>query len=96
MSSQGPEAKIVKACIKAIMEDPRPSLARKVHGSRYTVGEPDIDAVVAGRSLKVEVKVPGREPTGIQALTLRQWAEAGAVTACVHSVDEMRQVLRSF
>lgn len=70
--------------------------ARKVHGDPYvTKGEPDVDAVIAGRAVKLEVKRPetrGRV-TPHQKRALAAWAAAGAVTGVVCSVDETRALL---
>lgn len=88
MSSQ-PEARIVGAIIMHIRKLDCPSWARKVHGNRYSdAGEPDVDAVVCGVPLKIEVKVPGKHPTDSQNASLRRWERAGAVAGCAHSVEE--------
>jgi hypothetical protein len=63
--------------------------ARKVHGSRYSIGEPDIDCVIWGVPLKVEVKVPGGKPTGLQRKRLEDWRAAGAVAGVVTSLEEL-------
>lgn len=73
--------------------------ARKVHGSAMgTVGEPDIDAVVDGRSVKLEVKLPERRGTvtAAQHLALTRWHDAGALTGVVTSVDEVRALLAAY
>lgn len=68
--------------------------ARKVHGSAFqSAGEPDIDACVAGRAVKVEVKMPGGTPTPIQMGAMRRWESAGALTGWVTSVDELKKLL---
>jgi hypothetical protein len=70
--------------------------ARKVHGGPYgTVGEPDIDACVAGRTVKIEVKRPGTERTltAMQARALEQWKRAGAVAFVATSVEQVEQKL---
>ena len=88
MASQ-PEGRIVKKIIDWIkgMED-WDSHARKVHGSRYSSGEPDIDACINGRSVKIEVKVPGKVPTPQQMARLRKWESAGALCGWATSVEE--------
>lgn len=63
--------------------------AIKLHGSRYQqAGTPDIHATARGQSFWLEVKLPGYEPTRLQSLRLREWAEAGAVARVVRSVEE--------
>lgn len=70
--------------------------ARKVHGGPHgQAGEPDVDACVGGRAVKLEVKAPGgrRDLTRLQQRRLDQWREAGAVTGVVESVDDVRWLL---
>lgn len=68
--------------------------ARKVHGSSYgKSGEPDIDACVRGRAIKVELKMPGKVPTPVQMGRLRAWARAGALAGWVTSLDELDALL---
>lgn len=71
--------------------------ARKVYsgGVYATAGEPDIDAVIRGRPLKIEVKLPGRLSTvsALQREALARWAAAGAVAIVVTSVDEVRKIV---
>jgi hypothetical protein len=72
------------------------SNARKVHGSRFgSAGEPDIDACVRGRTVKIEVKAPGRRGnvTAIQKKRLETWAAAGAVTGVVCDEQELVDIL---
>jgi hypothetical protein len=71
-----------------------PSYARKIHGSRYQdAGEPDIDACVMGRAVKVEAKLPGGKPTAIQMARLRRWERAGALAGWATSVAEVDELL---
>jgi len=67
--------------------------AIKTHGGPLRGGEPDIYAVKDGQFYAFEVKRPGGKPTKLQAATLDQWRAAGAVTAVVTSVDEVKEVL---
>lgn len=65
--------------------------ARKVHGGPFQdAGEPDIDACVRGRAVKIELKMPGAEPTPVQYAALRRWERAGALAFWATSVDEVR------
>lgn len=88
------EKNIVNAIIKMINALPN-SHARKTHGGMYSSGEPDIDAVVQGRAVKLEVKAPGGKATPLQEARLRTWAHAGAVTGVVESVMEARVALQA-
>ena len=69
--------------------------ARKVHGSIYSGGEPDIDCCLNGRSIKIEVKKPGEKvgEKGLQKKILQEWSEAGAVSFWVTSVEEVKDRL---
>jgi hypothetical protein len=68
--------------------------AVKVHASQMgNGGEPDVDACVRGRSVKVEVKQPGKVPTPRQMAVLRKWERAGALAGWVTSVEELDALL---
>ena len=68
--------------------------AEKVHGSPYGgAGKPDIDCCWRGRAVKLEVKQPGKEPTELQQYELDKWNAAGAISGCVRSVDEVKDLL---
>ena len=67
--------------------------ARKIHGSPYMSGWPDILAVKDGQAYFFEVKRPGGRPTKLQLYELGEWMRVGAVVAVVTSVDEVRRVI---
>ncbi|MGM9571630.1 MAG: VRR-NUC domain-containing protein [bacterium] len=69
--------------------------AIKVHGGSFCSGEPDIDAVYKGRSLKLEVKRPGGKATKLQLAILDKWEKAGAVTAIVDSVEKVKELIEN-
>jgi hypothetical protein len=69
------------------------SHARKVHGSVYSVGEPDIDAVIGGYSVKLECKAPGKKPTRVQIAVMRKWGSAGTLVGWFTSVEHIQQLL---
>ena len=90
MTQGPPESAIRTRMVKRLRDLPEPSWARVVHGSRYTdAGEPDIDAVVNGVPLKVEVKRPGFDATAIQMASLRRWRQAGAVAGVARDDAEL-------
>jgi len=87
------ERAIVKA-ILAYLNGLPGCLARKRWGGGMGVaGDPDIDACLDGRSVQLEVKRPGEQPTVLQAKRLEEWRRAGAVVGVVHSVAEVRALL---
>jgi hypothetical protein len=89
--AEKPETKIVKKIIAHIKA--KGGWARKVHGNAFSSGEPDIDAVLNGRSVKIEVKVPGKYPTTQQLARLRTWETAGSLAGWVTSVEEVDRLL---
>jgi len=87
------EAAIVKAILRYLNSLPC-CLARKRWGGGMGVaGEPDIDACLRGLSLQLEVKRPGEKATPLQLKRLEQWRQAGALTAVVTSVEEVKTLL---
>lgn len=67
----------------------------KNHGSAYSVkGLPDLLAIKGGKSAWMEVKVPGAEPTKIQAHRMRELSGYGCLVAVVTSVQEARRFLQ--
>lgn len=88
------ESSIAQAIIKYIRKLPR-SHAEKTHGSTFKSGQPDIDAVIAGRAVKLEVKRPGNDATPLQRRILETWASAGCVTGVVTSVEDVKALFKS-
>lgn len=87
------ETVLVANLIKHMRKIPR-CHARKVHGSMHQdKGEPDIDAVLDGRAVKVEVKMPGKTPTPIQYKRLRDWQAVGALVGWVTCQAELDDLL---
>jgi hypothetical protein len=70
------------------------SYARKVHGGAMgNTGEPDIDACVRGRAVKLEGKRPGKRPDPAQLGALRRWQAAGALVGWFTSTAHVRELL---
>jgi hypothetical protein len=67
--------------------------AAKIHQNQFSKGLPDIIGTMTGRTLALEVKRPGRKATKLQAAVLRKFEDAGAITAVVTSVDDVREVI---
>lgn len=68
--------------------------ARKIHGSRYTAGFPDIICVREGMPVWIEVKRPGKKPTQLQVIELEKWRECGSLTMIAYSVDDVRNLMQ--
>jgi hypothetical protein len=87
------ESAIVAEILAYLNGLPR-SVARKVHQDAISGGgEPDIDACVRGRTLKLEVKRPGETPTGRQRKRLEHWQRAGALVGWATSLAEAAQIV---
>jgi hypothetical protein len=90
------ERAIVKAILAYLNGLPN-CLARKRWGGGMGVaGDPDIDACIRGRSLQLEVKRSGEKATLLQQKRLEEWRRAGAIVGTVHSVGEVKSILRGF
>ena len=85
-----PEARIVQRILKYLNTV---GYAHKVRSDVHTVGRVDVVGCVAGRALALEVKQPGGAPTPRQARELALWRGAGALAACVTSVEEVQRLL---
>jgi Holliday junction resolvase len=66
------------------------------HGSAWQEsGRPDIFACYHGRFLALEVKKNEKEkPTKLQLHELKKWEEAGAISAVVRSLEEVKQIIK--
>lgn len=72
--------------------------AENVSGNAQQSGRADINACIAGRTFKIEVKTEdtayGRKgATTKQRLYLEKWARAGAVSCVVYSVGDVAYVI---
>lgn len=87
------EKLIVKDILKFLNSLPK-CKARKVHGSIYSAGEPDIDCCYRGRTVKIECKDVGEsvEENGPQDKSLKSWTEAGAVSFWTTSLFHVHEV----
>ena len=68
--------------------------ARKVHGNMYVSGEPDIDCVINGLSVKIEVKQPGEKPTPKQLNRINEWSDAGCLAFWSDSLELVQKTLK--
>lgn len=65
----------------------------KLPGTVWLRGMPDILAIVNGRAVFLEVKVPGGEATLLQVRMMDQLRKAGAIAEVVTSVSEALSVI---
>lgn len=67
----------------------------KTHGSAaQQAGTPDLLICLDGRFCAVELKQPGKVPTGLQFKRLRTWAAAGAIAGWVTTEADLVELLR--
>jgi len=68
--------------------------ALNIHGNRYTeIGTPDLHVTSCAVPFMTEWKEPGEVLRPIQEKRLREWEEAGAVTAKIVHLDEMIELI---
>lgn len=66
----------------------------KFHGNQFTLsGVPDILAIRDGVACWMECKQPGKQPTRIQTLRMRELEAAGCRVAVIHSAGEAKKFL---
>lgn len=89
------ESTIVRAIQRKIPELWPRAYVRKNHGSAYaTRGRPDLEVLIDGWFIGLEVKMPGRKPTASQGREARKIEEAQGFWFCVHSRDEAVEEIR--
>lgn len=66
----------------------------KNHGGMYTVaGRPDLEGVINGRHIVIEVKRPGEKPTKLQQKTLDEYRACGSIAGVATSVNDVVSIL---
>lgn len=67
----------------------------KEHGGMYgSAGIPDIICCYYGQFLAFEVKRRGNKPTKLQEKTIAEIQAAGGQAYVVHSVDEVKEIIK--
>jgi hypothetical protein len=89
------EKNIVARIMKYLKTLPNAYFEKKWAGAANP-GDPDISGCIQGRCVKLEVKREGNEPTPRQAAKLRAWEKAGAISAVVRSVEDVKEVLHEY
>lgn len=80
---------LLRSRIKAALERERPGFWLVVHGSAMQqAGVPDLVGCYMGRFCGLEVKMPGKGTTTLQAHTLGMILAAGGIAGVVTSVEE--------
>ena len=88
------EKQIVNRIVKNANARPE-CYARKIHGSRYQAGFPDIIICQGGELLMVEAKQPGRKATPLQLRELGRWQAAGAEAMVAFRWEDVEERLDS-
>ncbi len=73
------ETPITNSILKYLNALPNCKATKRHTGLYGRVGEPDITGCKDGKHFEIEVKVPGKTPTGIQWQRIREWKDAGAL-----------------
>ena len=89
------EKPVVDAILKYLNSLPH-CYAEKAHGSMWGNANVDITGCASGRRVELEVKKPGGIPTARQIRTLEKWNGTGAITAVVHSLDDVKEIIAEF
>ena len=87
------ESTIVSAIMQALKYVPG-LVVRKRWGTTMAVaGDPDLTGCYCGRHFELEVKAPDGRLSRIQEVRLKEWRQAGAMVAVVHSPEEALAIL---
>jgi uncharacterized protein (DUF39 family) len=89
------EKSIQSSIIKYLNSLPE-CVAENVSGNAGQKGRPDINACWKGRCVRIEVKSKetGYKLQPLQALNLKKWGQAGALCLVVHSLEEVKKVIK--
>lgn len=87
------QASVLNHLKKLRQADPTLAYRKRHGGAMGTAGDPDITGLWDGIHFEIELKAPGENPTLLQLARLAEWRQAGAVTAVVRSLDDLRQTL---
>jgi hypothetical protein len=88
------ESTVVASVIALIKSKRYGGHARKTHGGAMSQrGEPDVDACVRGRAVKLEGKQIGEKPDMPQMLAMRRWAQSGALVGWFQSTRHVVEIL---
>ncbi len=93
---KSPREKSIVAAIMRYLNGVPNTVARKRWGTSLGVaGDPDISGCTNGCHFEFEVKRPGQSPTALQLKRLESWRNAGAITAVVNGLADVRAALAS-
>lgn len=68
----------------------------KEHGGQYgTAGIPDIIVCYKGKFIAFECKLPGRNPTILQKITINKIIRAGGIARVVTSIEQVKEIIEN-
>lgn len=88
------ETAITASILKWLREQPGVFCVKVAGGLYQRAGLPDVHATVAGRSVWLETKTPGKKPTPLQQKTLDDLFRAGAVCGVVTSLEDAQRLVK--
>lgn len=87
------EAALLRAITSYLRKTYPHAWIEKRRGSPFRRGMPDIEFILCGRVFFFELKTPVGHVSPLQAATLQRLADAGAVTAVVRSIEDVKMIL---
>lgn len=92
---QGPETRLRKRIVKALMEKYPSGLYLKIHGNRFqNIGVPDLLCCIEGYFVALEIKTERGKVSPAQSLMLDRIKEAKGISAVIRSSDEALEVVK--
>ncbi len=94
---RGPETRLRKKIVVAILEAYPRAYVRKIHGNAFQVaGLPDLICCIEGHFIGLEVKIPRRKnkATPVQLLEIEKIRKAGGEAGVITSPPEALAVIR--
>lgn len=92
MQAKLSEKHITNFCIDMINNIPNCFASKRI-ANLIKSGEPDVTGIVNRIRLEIEFKVPGKNPTELQARELKKWDTLWAICGVSHSILETIQIL---
>lgn len=95
LTPEGRVTKAIKDYLTILQRAGEPIWFVKIAGGKFQqAGLPDWHITYRGRSLWIEVKGPGGDLRPLQKVTIDKINNAGGVSRCVRSVDEVKALIK--
>lgn len=90
---QGPETRLRKRIVKALVEKYPKAYIRKIHGNAFqNIGVPDLLCCFNGIFIGMEIKIPGEVATRVQEFELLAIVKSGGEAGVVTSIEEAMEL----